>query len=131
LTCVKTDIGQDRPTSRWTFCEILLTVTTVTLLTRPVQVDLTNNTHHWTISISRTHNSLNKFFLWDIAYTADISNMYREILFHPAGRDFHRYLVRNSNGEIEDWRMKHLTFGVSSSPKNFCTFSDCSSFTPV
>ncbi len=59
---------------------------------------------------------LNKFRLWDIAYSADISKMFREILLHPAERDYHRYLVRNSVGEIEDWRMKRLTFGVSSSP---------------
>ncbi len=59
---------------------------------------------------------LNKFRLWDIAYSADISKMFREILLHPDERDFHRYLVRNSVGEIEDWRMKRLTFGVSSSP---------------
>ena len=42
--------------------------------------------------------------------------MFREILLHPDERDFHRYLVKNSAGEIEDWRMKRLTFGVSSSP---------------
>ncbi len=59
---------------------------------------------------------LNKFRLWDIAYSADISKMFREILLQPAERDYHRYLVRNSVGEIEDWRMKRLTFGVSSSP---------------
>ena len=59
---------------------------------------------------------LNKFCLWDVAYSADISKMFRDILLHPDERDFHRYLVKNSAGEIEDWRMKRLTFGVSSSP---------------
>ena len=51
-----------------------------------------------------------------IAYLADISKMFWEILLHSDERDFHRYLLKNSAGEIEDWQMKHLTFSVSSSP---------------
>ena len=59
---------------------------------------------------------LNQFRMWDVAYSADISKMFRDILLAPDKRDFHRYLVKNSAGEIEDWRMKRLTFSESSSP---------------
>ena len=42
--------------------------------------------------------------------------MFRKILLHPDEKDYHRYLVRNSQGNIQDWRMLRLTFGVASSP---------------
>ena len=54
--------------------------------------------------------------MWDVANLADISKMFQEILLHPDERDFHMYFVKKSAGEIEDWWMKCLTFGVSSSP---------------
>ena len=51
-----------------------------------------------------------------IAMTSDVSKMFREILLHPDEKYYHRFLVRNSQGNIQDWRMLRLTFGVSSSP---------------
>ncbi len=59
---------------------------------------------------------LHRFRLHRIAVTADISKMFREIVLQVQERDFHRFLQRGSSGEIEDFRMKRLTFGVKSSP---------------
>ncbi len=42
--------------------------------------------------------------------------MFREIVLQVQERDFHRFLQRGSCGEIEDFCMKCLTFGVKSSP---------------
>ena len=58
---------------------------------------------------------INSFRCHFIAMTSDVSEMFREILLHP-DEDYHRYLVRNSQGNIQDWRMLRLTFGVASSP---------------
>ena len=35
---------------------------------------------------------------------------------HHSERDYHRYLVRGENGQLQDWRVPKLTFGVTSSP---------------
>ena len=59
---------------------------------------------------------INRFRCHFIAMTSDVSEMFREILLHPDEKDYHRYLVRNSQGNIQDWHMLHLTFGVASSP---------------
>ena len=48
--------------------------------------------------------------------TADIGKMFREIALDHCERDVHRFLVTGENGQTEDWRMKRLTFGVTSSP---------------
>ena len=42
--------------------------------------------------------------------------MFREVALHSEDRDLHRYVVRNSQNELEDWRMNRVTFGVTSSP---------------
>ena len=56
-----------------------------------------------------------QFRLHPIAMSADIGKMFRQI--HLAEeRDFHQFLVRNSQGSIVDCRIKRLTFGVKSSP---------------
>ncbi len=55
----------------------------------------------------RTHN---------IGVAADISKMFREVLLHPDDRDLHRFLLRDEHGNIQDCRMKRVTFGVTSSP---------------
>ena len=59
---------------------------------------------------------LNRFRMHAIAVSADISKMFREIVLQSSERDYHRFIQRNSNGELTDWRMKRLTFGVASSP---------------
>ena len=48
--------------------------------------------------------------------TLDVTNMFREILLHTNENDYHRYLVRNSQGNTQDCLMLCLTFGVASSP---------------
>ena len=42
--------------------------------------------------------------------------MFREVLLHPEDRDLHRYLARDEYSQITDYRMKRVTFGVTSSP---------------
>ncbi len=59
---------------------------------------------------------LTRFRGHNIAVTADISKMFREILLNLEERDWHRFLVRTEDGFIKDARMKRLTFGVKSSP---------------
>ena len=51
-----------------------------------------------------------------VGMTADIGKMFREIALDHCERDVHRFLVTGENGQTEDWRMKRLTFGVTSSP---------------
>ena len=51
-----------------------------------------------------------------IEITCDISKMFQGILLNPEERDYHRFLRRSLSGTIQDWRMKHLTFGVASPP---------------
>ncbi len=51
-----------------------------------------------------------------IAFSADISKMFREILLNVSERDLHRFLIRNSSGELTSLRMTRLTFGVKPSP---------------
>ena len=58
-----------------------------------------------------------KFRTHKIALNSDITKMYREVLLAPADRDLHRFLWRdNPTGEIEEYRMCRVTFGVSASP---------------
>ena len=57
-----------------------------------------------------------QFWLHPIAMSADIGKMFRQIHLAEEERDFHRFLVWNSQGSIVDCRMKRLTFGVKSSP---------------
>ncbi len=59
---------------------------------------------------------LTKFRCHAVGVSADITKMFREILLNPNERDWHRFLVRNDSGHIEDCRMLRLTFGVKSSP---------------
>lgn len=58
-----------------------------------------------------------KFRIHSIAFTADIKQMYRNILVRDSDRDFQRILWRTSPEEpIRDYRLRTVTFGVSSSP---------------
>ncbi len=51
-----------------------------------------------------------------IGMSADISKMFREIGLAEPDRDLHRFLHENSDGQIQDWRMCRVTFGITSSP---------------
>ena len=58
-----------------------------------------------------------KFRVHLIAMSADISQMFRQIELLENDRDLHRFLFRENPDEpVQDWCMKRLTFGVTSSP---------------
>ncbi len=57
-----------------------------------------------------------KFSLHRIAFSADINKMFRGIALQPQDRDLHRFLLHDDQGQIRDYRMKRLTFGVKPSP---------------
>ena len=57
-----------------------------------------------------------RFRLHCIALTADISKMYRAVELTLADRDMHRFVWRSNPKEVlKDYRMTHVTFGVSAS----------------
>lgn len=43
-----------------------------------------------------------------IAMSADITKMFREILLQPQEKNFHRFIMRDSQGLLADFRMKRL-----------------------
>ncbi len=51
-----------------------------------------------------------------IAYSADISKMYREVKLHKDDKDYHHLFVRAPDGKLLQCRMARLTFGVRPSP---------------
>ncbi|XP_028173391.1 uncharacterized protein LOC114362274, partial [Ostrinia furnacalis] len=58
-----------------------------------------------------------KFRIHLIAFTADIKQMYRNIMIRESDRDFQRIVWRTSPEEpLRDYRLCTVTFGVSSSP---------------
>ena len=58
-----------------------------------------------------------KFRMNKIAMSAHISHMFRQILLTENDRDLHRFLFRESTYlPVKEYRMKRLTFGVTSSP---------------
>ena len=59
---------------------------------------------------------LNKFRRHQIGMSADISKMFREVVLNRKERDLHHFFTRSESGDLEEWRMKCLTFGVTSSP---------------
>ena len=59
---------------------------------------------------------LNKFRRHRIGMSADISKMFREVVLNREERDLHCFFMRSESGDLEEWRMKCLTFGVTSSP---------------
>ena len=62
-------------------------------------------------------DQLLKFRRFTIGMAADISKMFRQILLDGKDRDLHRFVFRASPDEpVQDYRMKRLTFGVTSSP---------------
>lgn len=56
------------------------------------------------------------FRRYPVGMTADVGKMFREISLHPEERNYHRFLMSGESGDIEDWRMTMLTFGITSSP---------------
>lgn len=60
---------------------------------------------------------LSRFRLHKFAFTADIRQMYRQILIRPEQRDFQRILWRFSEQDpIQSYRLNTVTYGVSSAP---------------
>lgn len=59
---------------------------------------------------------INAFRLPTIAMTVDVSKMYRQISLAHTEWDFHRFVHCGSGGDLQDYRMKRLTFGVKTSP---------------
>lgn len=59
---------------------------------------------------------ITRFRVSAVAMTADVSKMYRQISLAPSERDFHRFVFCGSGGELQDFRMTRLTFGVKTSP---------------
>ena len=56
---------------------------------------------------------ISSFRQYRIGMTGDISKMFREVGLHQAERDYHdyhRYLVKATDGQLQDWRMTRLTF---------------------
>ena len=51
-----------------------------------------------------------------IGMSADILKMFREVGLTESDRDLHRFLHEDSDGQIQDWRMCRVTFGITSSP---------------
>ena len=42
--------------------------------------------------------------------------MFGDIVLQDQDKDHHRFLLRDADGQIKDYRMPRLTFGVKSSP---------------
>ena len=59
---------------------------------------------------------LNKFRRHRIRMSADISKMFREVVLNQEERGLHHFFMRSEIEDLEEWRMKRLTFGVTSSP---------------
>lgn len=60
---------------------------------------------------------LSHFRLHKIVFTADIKQMYRQILVQPSHCDYQRIVWRSSPDQpVQDFRLKTVTYGVSSAP---------------
>ena len=59
---------------------------------------------------------LNRFRMHPVALVGDISKMFREVGLIEEDRDLHRFLHKDDDGKIADFRMSRVTFGISSSP---------------
>ena len=59
---------------------------------------------------------ITQFHLHNVAFTGDISKMFRVIHLSSNERDYHRFLFRGRDRQIANYRMKRLTLGVSSLP---------------
>lgn len=62
-------------------------------------------------------NVLTRFRTYQVALSADIQKMYRQISVHEEDRDLQRVLWRPTpDSEIKDYRLKTVTFGVKTAP---------------
>lgn len=60
---------------------------------------------------------ITKWRFYKYVFSADITKMYRQILVHQRHTNFQRIILRDSeNGEIQDYRLKTVTFGVNCAP---------------
>ena len=59
---------------------------------------------------------LTQFRLFPIALTGNVSKMFWEVGLRNEDRDFHWFLHRGPTGEIIDYRMTRVTFGITISP---------------
>nr|XP_041633540.1 uncharacterized protein LOC121503294 [Drosophila kikkawai] len=57
-----------------------------------------------------------KWRYFRFVFNADIEKMYRQIWVDPQHTSFQRILFRNSNGELRDYELKTVTFGVNCAP---------------
>ena len=63
-------------------------------------------------------NILARFRLHKMAFSTDIEKMYLQVKRREKDRDFHRFLMRDDKGRIQDYRMTSVTFGVASSARH-------------
>ncbi len=59
---------------------------------------------------------INQFRMNEIGMSGNISNMFPEVSLDESEYDYHRFIHREETGELRDFRMMKLTFGVTSSP---------------
>jgi len=59
---------------------------------------------------------INQFRRHKVVFTADISKMFRGIHLHPDDKNYHHFLMRDSNNSVINYKMAILTFSVISSP---------------
>lgn len=56
------------------------------------------------------------FRLHEIVFTADIRQMYRQILVHRDDRPYQLILWHNEKGELQEFQLNTVTYGVTSAP---------------
>ncbi|XP_043062888.1 uncharacterized protein LOC122319553 [Drosophila yakuba] len=61
-------------------------------------------------------NQILKWRYFRYVFSADIEKMYRQIWVDPKHTPFQRILFRNNRGEIRDFKLKTVTFGVNCAP---------------
>ena len=59
---------------------------------------------------------LHRFRMFPVALTGEVGKMFREVGLREEDRDLHRFLHRGGSGEIKDFRMARVTFGITTSP---------------
>ena len=79
-------------------------------------VTLPRKKPHHSLGESRNLAVIAQFRCFKISMSANISKMFREVGLAESDRDLHRFLHENSYGQIQDWRMCRVTFGITSSP---------------
>ncbi|XP_043065496.1 uncharacterized protein LOC122320916 [Drosophila ficusphila] len=57
-----------------------------------------------------------KWRYFQYVFSADITKMYRQIWVDPKHTPFQRILFRNKDGEVNDFELKAVTFGVNCAP---------------